>query len=488
MAGPRIVHVSMECLPFSKVGGMADVVGSLPAALHGLGADCRVITPYYPQIHGPGAHDGDVSAEIAAFDVWVGDSAHHVRLLAAAPDGEQGHVVLVDQPTAYDRPGIYDDPRTGEGFGDGLFRCLVLQQAARIAVRDGYVPADVVHCHDNHTGLLPVYLKDDGGPPSVLTIHNLAYQGRYGADQFWITGVASHRFFGHSAFEFHGDLSLMKAGLSFADRITTVSPSYAEEILSPDFGHGLEGVLQQRRDDLVGILNGIDTDFWNPGTDPALAANYSVAEREGKEECKRALCEEGGIEYRPDAPLLGMVSRVTHQKGVDLVAANLPHLLRRGASFAILGSGDPAILDLFRGARGRWPDRVALFEGYDEALSHRVYAGLDVFCMPSRFEPCGLSQMYAMRYGAVPVVTRMGGLKDTVQPFEEEWKTGTGVVADWATADSFRGAADYALDLWEQPKLFRRVQGNGMKQDFSWRRSAERYLALYRELLGEGEA
>ncbi len=474
MASPRIVHVSMECLPFSKVGGMADVVGSLPAALRELGASCRVMTPHYPQLH-----DGRIDAEIAAFDVWVGDSPHRVRLLEAGDD------VLVDQPAAFDRPGVYDDPHSGEGFSDSLYRCLVLQQAARIAVRDGHVPADVVHCHDNHTGLLPVFLKDDGGPPSVFTIHNLAYQGRYGADEFWITGLSEDRFFGHSAFEFHGDLSLMKAGLSYADKITTVSPSYAEEILSPDFGHGLEGVLQHRRDDLCGILNGIDEDYWNPGRDPALPAHYSVAEREGKEACKRALCEEGGIEYRPGVPLIGMVSRVTHQKGLDLVGAILPHLLRREASIVLLGSGDAEILDLFRGARGRWPERVALFEGYNEALSHRVYAGSDIFMMPSRFEPCGLSQLYAMRYGAVPVVTSVGGLKDTVQAFEEEWKTGTGVRAHWATSDSFQGAVDYALDLYEKPKLFKRVQGNGMKLDFSWTRSAEQYLALYRGLMGE---
>lgn len=468
----RILHVSMECFPYSKVGGMADVVGALPEVLAAEGADCRVLTPHYPQLY-----KGDTGDEIAAFDVWVGDAPHRVRLLDT---GEAG--ILVDQPTAFDRAGVYYDPLTGDGYEDSLYRCLVLQQAARIAVRDGHVPADVVHCHDNHTGLLPAYLKDDGGPPSVFTIHNLAYQGLYSGDLFWLTGLARDRFFGHSAFEFHGDLSLMKAGLILADRITTVSPSYAAEIVRPEFGHGLDGVLRWRGDRLSGILNGIDAELWNPATDPRLAANYSATERQGKAACKKALCKEFGLRYRAKTPLIGLVSRLTYQKGLDLVGHILPHLARRGAQIALLGSGDPSILDLFRGAQGRWPGQVALWEGFSEDLAHRVYAGADIFAMPSRFEPCGLSQMYAMRYGSVPVVTKMGGLIDTVTPFDEEHRDGTGILADWATSDSVQGALDYALDLFPRKRLWNRMVGNGMKKDWSWARPARAYVALYEEL------
>ncbi|MHC4731568.1 MAG: glycogen synthase GlgA [Planctomycetota bacterium] len=469
----KVLHVAMECLPYSKVGGMADVVGALPGALEGTGIEGSLLTPFYPQLY-----DGEVGAEIAAFDVHIGGTGHRVRLLRAEPYG-----ILVDQPTAFDRPGVYDNPQTGEGFTDSLFRCLVLQQTARTALRDGHLEADIVHCHDNHTGLLPAYLRDDGGPPTVFTIHNLAYQGRYAGSDFGLSGLAPDRFFGHSAFEFYGDFSLLKTGLIHADAITTVSPSYADEILRPEHGHALDGVLRLRAGDLVGILNGIDTEEWNPATDQRLAANYSAARPANKAKCKLAVLERAGLTLDEKAPLCGMVSRVTHQKGLDLVAAILPWLVRRGAQVLVLGSGDPSILDLFRGAQGRWPGCVALLEGYDEALAHLIYAGTDIFCMPSRFEPCGLTQMYAMRYGAVPVATKMGGLKDTVLPFDPNHLEVTGVLADWATSDSFQGALDYALDLFAKPKLWRRVRRNGMRRDFSWKRSAAEYAALYRRLI-----
>jgi len=468
-----VLHVSMECVPFAKVGGMADVVGALPAALRKVGVRARVLTPYYPQLY-----KGEINGELARFDVNVGDGVHPVRLLDAGED-----VILVAQPGAYDRPGVYDDPHTGEGFSDSLFRCLVLQQAARIAVRDGDVRADIVHCHDNHTGLVPAYLKEDGGPPSVFTIHNLAYQGLYGAGDFWLTGFHTDRFYGHSAFEFFGDLSLMKTGLLHADRVTTVSPNYAAEIVQPEHGHGLDGVLRLLGDRLVGILNGIDTKIWNPGTDPALPANYTASKLTGKKACKRELRRHAGLAQDESAPLCGVVSRVTHQKGLDLLGHILPWLVREGAQLVMLGTGDHSILDLFRGAHGRWPDRVALLEGYDEKLSHLVYAGSDIFCMPSRFEPCGLSQMYAMRYGAVPVVTSIGGLKDTVLPFDEVRDDGTGVLCDWADADSFKGALEYALSLYGDKPLWKRVRRNAMQRDFSWSQSAKEYARLYEGLL-----
>jgi len=466
----EVLAVAMECVPYSKVGGMADVVGALPAALDEHDVRCRALTPFYPRLF-----EGETGTEIAAFDVWIGDVAHPVRLLEAEPHG-----ILVDQPTAFDRPGVYDDPGSGEAFSDSLFRFLVLQQAVRVALRDGWIEADVVHCHDNHTGLVPVYLRDDGGPPSVFTIHNLAYQGLYGGTEFWLTGLDPARFHGHSAFEFFGDLSLMKAGLLHADVVTTVSPSYAAEIVRPEHGNGLDGVLRQV--DLRGILNGIDDTVWSPAKDPLLPKSYSAARPANKAACKRALQERAGIATDDAAPLVATVARVTHQKGLDVLGSILPWLLRRDAQLVVLGTGDQGILDLFRGAQGRWPDRVALLEGYDERLAHLVYAGADVFCMPSRFEPCGLSQMYAMSYGAVPVVTKTGGLLDTVLPFDEERTDGTGVLADSPTPESYKGALEYALDLYEKPKLWRRMRRNGMERDFSWRKSAAQYAELYRSV------
>ncbi|MHC4958462.1 MAG: glycogen synthase GlgA [Planctomycetota bacterium] len=472
-----VLHVAMECVPFSKVGGLADVVGALPGALRDAGIGAKVLTPYYPQVY-----RGEVGGEVAVFDVHVGGVDHHVRLLEAGP-----HSVLIDAPVAYDRAGVYDDPRTGEGFQDSLFRSVLMCQTARHVVRERLLPADVVHCHDNQSGLLPVYLADDNGPPTVFTIHNLAYQGVYAADQFEVTGLAPLRFFGHSAFEYHGDLSLMKTALSYAGYVTTVSPTYAGEIVNPDFGCGLDGVLRWLDDRLVGILNGIDLDAWDPRTDPRIASNYSVGPNgggmDGKAECKRALQVRADLEVDPDVPLVGMVSRVTSQKGLDLVGALLPWLTRAGAQVVLLGSGDHSILDLFRGAAGRWPGRVSLIEGYDEDLAHQVYAGADIFCMPSRFEPCGLSQMYAMRYGAVPVATAIGGLKDTVLPFNDNSPDGTGVLSWWPEVDSLQGALEYALDLYREPAKFARVQANGMRKDFSWTKSAARYIELYEQLL-----
>jgi starch synthase len=450
---------------------MADVVGSLPAALRALDVECTVLTPYYPQIHRE-----KVGPKIGEFPVVVGDTAHPVRLL----EGD-AHTVLVDAPVAYDRPGVYDDPRSGEGFSDSLYRCVILQQAARIAVRDGLIATDVVHCHDNHTGLVPVYLRDDGGPPSILTIHNLAFQGIYGGDDFWLTGLSPDRFSGHSAFEYFGDLNLLKAGILHADFVTTVSPNYAAEIVQPGQGHGLDGVLRLLGGRLVGILNGMDVDAWNPKTDTNLPANYSRARRAGKEECRAALRARAHLDDDNRAPVCGIVSRVTHQKGLDLVGSMLPWIVRRGAQVVLLGSGDQGILDLFRGAQGRWPGRVALLEGYDEALSHLVYAGSDIYLMPSRFEPCGLSQMYALRYGTVPVVTRTGGLADTVEPISDNGSAGVGVLAHWATVESFQGALEYALDLFRTPEKWRRIQRNGMRCDFSWEKSAQQYAELYEQ-------
>jgi starch synthase len=470
----KVLHVSMECVPWSKVGGMADVVGALPAALRARGCSASVLTPWYPQLHGP--HGGKTIAE---FDVDIGGWKHPVRLVRAAR-----HVVLVDQPTAFDRPGVYADPITGEGWSDSLFCCLVLQQAARAAVRDGILPCDLVHCHDNHTGLLPTYLKDDGGPPSVYTIHNLAYQGRYAADRFALTGLDPSRFFGHAAFEFHGDFSLMKAGIVMADLVTTVSPGYAEEVVREEEGQGLDGVLRARGDRFVGILNGIDVKEWDPAKDKRLPHNFSVDDLEGRAKTRRALQDLAGLEVDDEAPLFGIVSRVTAQKGLDLIGPLLPWLVRAGAQVVMLGTGDPHILEVYRGAHGRWPHRVSLLERYDEEAARTIYGGSDYFCMPSRFEPCGLTQMYAMRYGAVPVVTSRGGLRDTVVPYTGEGSGGTGIVSTWATSDSYYGALDYALKLWAEEKQYAEAQRNGMERDFSWARSADTYLEHYRSLVG----
>jgi len=452
---------------------MADVVGSLPAAQRELGWSASVVTPYYPRIY-----KGKVGKEIGSFDVYVGDTPHHVVLRRAGR-----YTVLVDQPTAFDRDGIYADPLTGVGHEDSLFQCLVLQQAVRTALREGLLKADIVHCHDNHTGLVPTYLRDDGGPKTVFTIHNLAYQGRYPAEDFAITGLDPARFFPHCEFEFHGTFSLMKAGLEVADLVTAVSPGYAGEVVREEDGEGLDGVLRARGDRFVGIINGIDTALWDPASDPLLHANFSLDDFDGKAACKRYLQTEGELDVEPDTPLLGIVTRITSQKGLDLLGPLLPWIARQGAQLVLLGTGDPHIVELYRGAEARWPTRIRLIEKYDEQAAHAIYAGSDLFCMPSRFEPCGLSQMYAMRYGSVPVVTARGGLRDTVQPFDDDSPDGTGVLSWWATTDSFHGALTHALELYRQPEKFARMRANGMSRDFSWKNSATEYIRQYQRIL-----
>ncbi|MEM8883010.1 MAG: glycogen/starch synthase, partial [Planctomycetota bacterium] len=379
---------------------------------------------------------------------------------------------------------VYTDPWTGEGFHDSLFQCLALQQAARRAVGDGVLPADIVHCHDNHTGMLPTYLKDQGAPPSVFTIHNLGYQGIYGSDQFWLTGLDPRRFFGYAPFEFHGNFSLMKSALVMADKVTTVSPGYAEEILRPEEAYGLDGVLRSRGSDFVGILNGIDTATWNPADDPLLPAHYDADDKSGKAECKRVLQEMAGLDVSAASPVFGIVSRVTKQKGLDLLGPLLRWLVDAGGQLVMLGTGDHHTLELFRGAHGRWPNRVSLLERYDEEAAHRIYAGSDFFCMPSRFEPCGLTQMYAMRYGAVPIVTARGGLRDTVLPYVGHGSGGTGILATWADTHSLWGALDFALQMFGDGQAFHEAQDNGMRRDFSWTVSAHQYEGLYRSMLG----
>lgn len=494
----------MECVPYSKVGGMADVVGALPKALAEHGCLGGTLSPWYPQattLKGPPiptlpkapkkkrskkkkGRAADVPAQgvvvHAEFPIEIGGTTHNVRLLRA---GE--HDLLVDLPAAFDRAGVYADPETGEGYADSLFRCLVLQQTARVALREGHIRADLVHCHDNHTGLLPAFLQDDDGPPSVFTIHNLAYQGVYEDKDFLLTGMDPSRFVGHSAFEFHGNFSLMKTGLVLANKVTTVSPGYADEVLGEEDGQGLDGVLRGRGEDFVGILNGIDMDAWNPATDAFLDAVYSADDVAGKSENKRALQERTGLDVDAGAPLFGVVSRITAQKGLDMLGPLLPWLVERGGQFVILGTGDPSVVEIFRNAQERWPQRVALVERYDEAEAHRIYAASDFFCMPSRFEPCGLTQMYAMRYGAVPIVTARGGLRDTVPPYSEETPEGTGILSTWATTDSYAGAVDYALKLFADGTHYERARSNGMTRNFSWHQSAAKYLDLYRSILGQ---
>jgi starch synthase len=486
-AGPRVLQASAEIYPLVKTGGLADVAGALPAALCRAGADVRLLLPGLAPILAALEPD-DGAAPLGALSApWGGPPARlrHGRL---APFGLPAYVI--EHPASYERAGGPYADAAGVPYGDNHRRFAWLGLAAA-AIASGFDPAwrpQVVHGHDWHAGLAPAYLafarrRGDSDALGVFTVHNLAYQGLFAAESFGELGLPPEAY-GLHGLEFHGHVSFMKAGLSFADRLTTVSPTYAREITTPEQGAGLDGLLRERAHRLSGILNGVDTAVWDPATDATLVARYSARRLAGKAQCKAALQRELGLAERPEAPLFTVVSRLTEQKGLHLVEHGAAELLRRGGQLALLGSGEPALEAAFRALAAERPDAVAVRIGYDEALSHRLFAGGDVTLVPSRFEPCGLTQLYGLKYGSLPLVHRVGGLADTVvdcalEELAEE--RATGFVFERFEPAHYERALRRAFALWARPAEWRRVQRRAMAQDFGWDAAAARYLALYRD-------
>jgi starch synthase len=469
----RVLHAATEIFPLVKTGGLADVVGALPPALAEAGADVRLLLPGLPAILDA------VSRPRRIFEGGPLFGAARVTLRAGRLRGSGIHVYVLDAPWLYAREGgPYQGP-DGRPWDDNLQRFALLGWAAAHLSAGDLDPAwcpDILHAHDWHAALACSHLRAHPGvhARSVFTIHNLAYQGLFSQDDFSLVGLP-RRFMQPDGLEFHGWLSFMKGGLVHADRLTTVSPTYAQEITTPEFGCGLEGVLRARAADLSGILNGVDYGHWDPMTDPVIAARYGPRDLSGKAVCKTALQGDFGLEPRADAPLLGVVSRLSEQKGLDLVLAALPSLLADGAQLTLVGSGDPALEQAFMAAAAAHPGRVAVRIGYDETLAHRIVAGADVILVPSRFEPCGLTQLYGMRYGTLPLVRRVGGLADTVDD-------ATGFVFEDADAGALTAAARHALLTYREPARWRTMQQAAMARDHSWDTAASSYLALYRSL------
>lgn len=480
--GVKILFASSEAQPLIKTGGLADVSGSLPVALKQLGHDVRLILPAY---RGVSAQAGKLKP-VAELTVPGFDET--VRVLRGVVPGSEVPLYLVDSPRHFDRPGGpyanpdgSDWPDNGERFA--VF-CRIIHGLATGVVEREWLP-EVVHCNDWQTGLVPALLAgDQPRPATVFTIHNLAYQGLFPWSVFQ-TLELPFEFWSMNAMEFYGQFSFIKGGIAFADRLSTVSPTYAAEIRTPRFGAGLHGALQERAAGLHGILNGVDYQVWDPEHDPHIARRYTNKSLGDKARNKAPLLQRFGMQRQHDTPVIGMVGRLVEQKGIDLVLGCLERLLAQPVQMVVLGSGQPIYEQTLNGAADRY-ENLGVKIGYDEKLAHLVEAGSDIFLMPSRFEPCGLNQMYSLRYGTVPVVRRTGGLADTVVDADLAHlreHTATGFVFDGETPDALYDTLQRALSLYTARPTWRELMHAGMRQDFSWERSAQQYVALYQEAI-----
>ena len=481
----RVLHVAAEVFPLVKTGGLADVVAALPPALAEHGADVRLLLPGLPAVleavHG--ARD--------VLDVGACFGALRVRVLLARMPGSGLPVYVIDAPYLYRRGGSPYQDDDGDEWPDNLQRFALLGYIGAHLAADDVDPKwspDVVHAHDWHAAMACVYAAEHvpTRAGTVFTVHNLAFQGLFAMHDWPMLGIAS-RLMSPAGIEYHGQLSFMKAGLRFADRVTTVSPNYAREIATPEFGCGLDGVVRSRGAAVSGILNGIDTRVWDPARDPAIAARYDADSLDGKALCRSALQRELGLDADDGALVLAIVSRLTQQKGIDLVLAAIPEMLSHGVQLALQGSGEPALEAGLRMAQQAHPGRVSVHVGYDENRAHRLVAGADAIAVPSRFEPCGLTQLYGLRYGTLPVVRCVGGLADTVvddRGGDDPRSTGFGF--DAATPAAFARAVARAAQARREPDRWRRMQQRAMRQDLSWDGPARDYAALYAQLCDEG--
>ncbi len=490
MAKFRIAHVATEAAPLAKTGGLADVVGTLPRELERMGHKSVVFLPYYREVRLQGAVTPQVLVKSLPVHIAPG-LREEVTILTGVLPGGKVPVYLVDHPKAFDRDQLYGTP---EGdYPDNADRFILFSRAVIQAIKELKEDFDVLHCHDWQTALIPAYLRRiyDQDPvfhrtASVFTIHNLAYQGMFPKDTVIRTG------FGWEAFtpdqlEFFGKVNFMKAGILYADKVTTVSPTYAKEILTPEHGFGLDGLLRTRGSDLAGVLNGIDQDAWDPAKDKLIAAPFARKTPAGKADCKKALREELGqpSPVRDGGLLIGAVARLADQKGFDLLAQAAPKLAKMPVHVVVLGNGDRAVQDLLEDTARKYPDLLTLRVKFDQALAHRIYAGADAYLMPSKFEPCGLGQMIAQRYGTLPIARATGGLADTIEPVDARKKQGTGFLFKPATPEALAKAVGEAVEAFGDEALWKKLVADAMGADFSWTAPAERYEKVYTQALAK---
>jgi starch synthase len=491
----KILLATTEAVPLCKTGGLGDVCGSLPLELVKLGHEPIVIMPAFRQALNSGR---PIETTGLRFNIPIGRKTVAGTLLRSTLPGDRVLVYLVHQPQYYDRPELYREG--GHDYKDNCERFVFFCRSALEAIQQLDLGTELVHCHDWQTGLIPVYLKTElcGVPPydsiaSVLTIHNIAYQGNFWHWDMELTGI-DWKYFNWRQMEFYGNLNFLKSGIAFADTLTTVSPRYAKEIQQPPLSCGLEGILQYRRDELFGIINGVDYSVWNPETDPHLGGhNYGPGNFvEGKRACKAALQQEMGLPLLADVPMVALIGRLVDQKGFDLVAKLIPQWApSSNIQWVILGTGEPTYHQLFTDLAKRYPDKVAVRLGFSNELAHRIEAGADIFLMPSLYEPCGLNQLYSLKYGTVPVVHTTGGLADTITNFSEAAlaeEAANGFSFGEYTVAALANVLDRACKIYANKSVWEQLVRNGMRQDWSWGHSAREYSQLYEHTLARRAA
>ena len=483
----NIVWICSECRPYVKTGGLADVSASLSSALAKRGHQVTVIIPFYRQVMGELSKKFQrcrQSLEVPFGELTVKSAIYQDRI------SDNLSFYFIESEHYFDRPGIYDE--FGQSYPDNAERFIFFSRAAMQAVPALGLKADILHCNDWHSALCCVYLKDRlyrenpsfSNCRSVLTIHNIGYQGICDKNLLNLTGLG-WKYFNIHCLEFYDQLNLLKGGIMTADMVNTVSPTNAAEIMSAEYGFGLEHALQHQAafGRLRGILNGIDDQEWNPESDPLIPRNYSSRQKRGKTVCKRVLQQELGLEPCPKTALIGIVTRLVHQKGIDILADALPGLLKENIQWVIIGSGDLLLEERLRSLAAAHPQKLGVFTGYSERLAHLTEAGSDMFIMPSRYEPCGLNQMYSMRYGSVPIVRATGGLEDSVENYEiYNRNTATGFKFWDLTVEAIQGTVKWAVSVYYNERAaFNRIRTNGMNKNFSWKHTAREYEVLYED-------
>jgi len=480
----KVLFLSPEVVPFAKSGGLGDVAGSLPLSLKRLKVDVRIAMPFYRVVM-----EGNFKKRSIIKDLVVPLGAEKLNANIFETLLEDIPVYLIERDDMYDRPYLYGNKR-GD-FYDNIERFSFFSHAAlRLSEDLGFTP-DIIHCNDWQTGIVPALLKGPyrtsrtlSNSSSLFTIHNMGYQGIFPREKLPITGLPEAGFFHPEGLEYWGKINLLKAGIVYSDAITTVSPTYAMEIQTPEYGMGMEGILRRRSGSLYGILNGVDYNEWDPSRDHHLASYYSRKSISGKVMCKEALIKEMGLDPSViNLPLLGLVSRLDSQKGLDILVKILDNVLNLDIGMVLLGSGDEGIQNAFRKAAERHKGRIAIYIGFNESLAHRIMAGIDLILIPSRYEPCGLTQMYALRYGTVPLVRATGGLNDTVVPFDEKTIKGNGFKFVPYDAKALLDKIELAIRIFRDKKVWKQLMVNGMSADFSWDISAKAYIGLYRSIM-----